>query len=131
MLFGQKAYDNIIPWLRTHYSQKFLIQNMFLSHPQNIQWRYLLVHAQSYIETFRAIMALLGVDIPALDGHVQLRFLMTKKRTLKMMECVEGFVNSEVLKAVQQRTVKVKIARMAIVEVMMEIEVLKERKEAE
>jgi hypothetical protein len=77
------------------------------------------------------IMALLGVDIPALDGHVQLRFLMTKKRTLKMMECVEGFVNSEVLEAVQQRTVKVKIARMAIVEVMMEIEVLKERKEAE
>jgi hypothetical protein len=56
---------------------------------------------------------------------------MTKKRTLKMMECVEGFVNSEVLEAVQQRTVKVKIARMAIVEVMMEIEVLKERKEAE
>ena len=60
MVFGQKAYDNIIPWLRTHYSQKFLIQNMFLSHPQNIQWRYLLVHAQNYIETFRASWHFLG-----------------------------------------------------------------------
>jgi hypothetical protein len=97
MVFGQKAYDNIMPWLRTHYSQKFLIQNVLLSHPQNIQWRYLLVHARNYIEMFRAIMALLGVDIPSLDGHVQLRFLMTKKRTLEMMECVEDFVDSEVL----------------------------------
>ena len=42
MVFGQKAYDNILPWLRTHYSQKFLIKNVFLSHPQNIQWRYTL-----------------------------------------------------------------------------------------
>jgi hypothetical protein len=47
---------------------------------------------------FRAIMALLGVDIPPLEGVVQLRFLMTKKRTLKIMECVEEFVDSEVLK---------------------------------
>jgi hypothetical protein len=96
MVFGQKAYDNILPWLRTHYSEKFLIQNMFLNHPQNIQWRYLLVHARNYIETFRAIMALLGVDIPTLEGVVQLRFLMTKKHTLEMMECVEEFVDSVV-----------------------------------
>jgi nucleoid-associated protein YgaU len=92
---------------------------VLLSHPQNIQWRYLLKHAQNFIETFRAIMNLLGVDIPPLDGHVQLRFLMTKKRTLDMMEFVEGFVNSEVLEAVHRRTEKVKMARMAIVEVMM------------
>jgi hypothetical protein len=119
MGFGHKAYNNILPWLRTHYSQKFLIQDMFLNHPQNIQWSYLLEHAQNFIETFRAIMNLLGVDIPPLEGVVQLRFLMTKKRTLDMMEFVEGFVNSEVLKAVQQRTEKVIMARMAIVEVMM------------
>jgi hypothetical protein len=62
------------------------------------------------------IMALLGVDIPPLDGHVQLRFHMTKKRTLEM--CV--FVDSVVLKAVQQRTDKVKITRMAKVEEMIE-----------
>jgi hypothetical protein len=43
-----------------------------------------------------------------------------------MMECVEGFVNSEVLEAVQKRTVKVKIARMAKCEEMMEMGVLKE-----
>jgi hypothetical protein len=48
---------------------------------------------------------------------------MTKKRTLKMMECVKDFVDSEVLEAVQQRTDMVKIARMAIVEEMMEMEV--------
>jgi hypothetical protein len=119
MVFGQKAYDNIMPWLRTHYSQKFLIQNVLLSHPQNIQWRYLLEHARNYIETFRAIMNLLGVDIPPLEGVVQLRFLMTKKRTLDMIEFVEGFVNSEVLEAVHQRTDKVKIARTAKVEEMM------------
>ena len=64
-------------------------------------------------------MALLGVDIPSLDGHVQLRFLMTKKRSLEMMERVEGFVNSEVLESVQQRTDKVNIARTAKVEEMM------------
>jgi hypothetical protein len=32
-------------------------------------------------------MELLGVDIPPLEGVVQLCFLMTKKRTLEMMEC--------------------------------------------
>ena len=120
MVFGHKAADNILPWLRTHYSQKFLIQNVFLSHPQNIKWRYTLEHARNYVETFRAIMALLGVDIPPLDGHVQLRFLMAKKRTLEMCVCVEEFVDSVVLEAVQQRTDKVKIARMAKVEEMIE-----------
>jgi hypothetical protein len=119
MVFGQKAYDNIMPWLRTHYSQRFLIQNVLLNHPQNIQWRYLLEHAQNYIETFRGIMNLLGVDIPPLEGVVQLRFLMTKKRTLDMMECVKEFVDSKVLEAVHQRTDKVKIARTAKVEGIM------------
>ena len=33
---------------------------------------------------------------------------MTKKLTMEMMECVEEFVDSEVLEAVQQRTDKVK-----------------------
>ena len=103
-MFGQEAYDDILPWLRTNYSQKFLIQNVFLSHPQNIQWRYLLEHAQEYIETFRGIMNLLGVDISPLEGVVQLRFLMTKNRTLDMMECVEEFVDSEVLQAVRGLT---------------------------
>ena len=82
MGFGQKAYDNILPWLRTNYTQKFLIQNVFLSHPQNIQWRYTLEHSRNYVETLRAIMNLLGVDIPPLEGQAQMRFLMTKKRTL-------------------------------------------------
>jgi hypothetical protein len=31
MVFGQNAYDVILPWLRTNYSQKILIQNVFLS----------------------------------------------------------------------------------------------------
>jgi hypothetical protein len=102
---------------------------VFLSHPQNIQWRYTLEHARNYIETFRGIMNLLGVDIPPLEGFVQLRsFLMTKKRKLEMMECVKEFVDSEVLEAVHQRTDKVKIARMAIVEEMLEMEVLKGRR---
>jgi hypothetical protein len=118
MVFGQKACGNILPWLRSHYSQKFLIQNVFLSHPQNIQWRYTLEHTKNYMEAFRAIMNLLGVDSPPLEGVVQLRFFMTKKHTLEMMECVEEFVDSEVLKAVHQRTDKVKIARMAKVEEM-------------
>jgi len=87
MVFGHKAYDNIMPWLHTHYSQKILIQNMFLNHPQNIKCSYTLEHARNYVQTFRAIMALLGVDMPPLDGHVQLRFLMTKKRTLEMCVC--------------------------------------------
>ncbi len=48
MVFGQKAYNNILlPWFRINYSQKFLIQNVFLSHPQNIQWRYTLEHARN------------------------------------------------------------------------------------
>jgi hypothetical protein len=34
MVFGQKAYDNIMPWLRTHYSQKFLIQNAYWNMPK-------------------------------------------------------------------------------------------------
>ncbi len=120
MVFGQKATDNILPWLRDKYAKNLLIQgsDVFLSHPQNIQWCYTLKHAQHYVETFRAIMALLGVDIPSLDGHVQLRFLMTKKRSLEMMECVEGFGNSEVLESVQHRTNKVNIARMAKVEAL-------------
>ena len=63
---------------------------------------------------------LLGVDIPTLEGVMQLNFLLTKKRTLEMMECVEEFVVSEVLEAVQQRTDKVKNARMAKVDEMME-----------
>jgi hypothetical protein len=63
-------------------------------------------------------MNLLGVDIPPLEGVVQLRFLMTKKRTLEMMECDKEFVDSEVLEAVQQRTDKIKIARMTKVEAL-------------
>jgi hypothetical protein len=129
MVFGQKAYDKILPWLHMKFSHAILIQNVFLSHPQNIQWRYTLEHARNYIETFRGIMNLLGVDIPPLEGFVQLRsFLMTKKRKLEMMECVKEFVDSEVLEAVHQRTDKVKIARMAIVEEMLEMEVLKGRR---
>ncbi len=49
-------------------------------------------------------MNLLGVDISPLEGVVQLRFLMTKNRTLDMMECVEEFVDSEVLQAVRGLT---------------------------
>jgi ribosomal protein L12E/L44/L45/RPP1/RPP2 len=116
--------------LRMKFSQKILIQNVFLSHPQNIKWRYTLEHSRNYVETCNHESSCLGVDIQPLDGHVQLRFLMTKKRTLKMMECVEDFVDSEVLEAVQQRTDMVKMARMAIVEEMMEMVVLKEMKEA-
>jgi len=48
-------------------------------------------------------MDLLGVDIPPLEGVVQLLFLMSKKRTLEMMECIEEFVDDEVLEAVHQR----------------------------
>jgi hypothetical protein len=52
-------------------------------------------------------MALLGVDdIPTHEGVVQLRFLLTKKRTLEMMECVEEFVDGEVLEAVHKRIEK-------------------------
>ncbi len=45
-----------------------------------------------------------------------MRFLMTKKRTLEMMECVGEFVDCKVIESVQQRTDKVKIARTAKVE---------------
>ena len=40
MVFGHKAADNILPWLRRNFYQKFLIQShgVFFSHPQNIQW---------------------------------------------------------------------------------------------
>jgi len=88
MVFGHKASKNILPWLRNNYTKRLLIQGsyVFLSHPQNIKFSYTLEHARNYVETFRAIMALLGVDIPPLDGHVQLRFLLTKKRALEMME---------------------------------------------
>ena len=89
MVFGHKSADNILPWLRRNYSQKFLIQShdVFLSHLQNIQWLYTLKRALNYVKILRTIMALLGVDIPTLEG-VQLRFLLTKKRTLETMECV-------------------------------------------
>jgi uncharacterized protein YdaU (DUF1376 family) len=67
-------------------------------------------------------MALLGVDdIPTLEGVVQLCFLLTKKRTLEMMECVEEFVDGEVLEAVHKRIEKEKIARMAKVKEIMEV----------
>jgi hypothetical protein len=118
MVFGHNAADNILPRLRMKFSQKFLIQDVFLSHPQNIQWRYTYDHAQNYIETFRSIMNLLGVDIPSLEEVVQLHFLMTKKHTMEMMECDEELVDSEVLEAVQQRTDNVKIARMTKVEAL-------------
>jgi len=120
MVFGHKAADNILPWLRMKFSQKILIHNVFLGHPQNIKRRYTLEHARNNVETFRAIMTLLGVDIPPLGGHVQLRFLMTKNHMLEMCVCVDEFVDSVVLEAVQQRTDKVKIARVAKVEEMIE-----------
>ena len=43
---------------------------------------------------------------------------MTKKCMLEMMECDKEFVDSEVLEAVQQRTDKIKIARMTKVEAL-------------
>jgi hypothetical protein len=42
------------------------------------------------------------------EGAVQLCLLMSKKRTLEMMECIEEFVDGEVLETVHQRTDKVK-----------------------
>ena len=64
MVFGRQAADNILPWLHMNFSQKFLIQSddLLLSHPQNIQWRYTYDHARNYVETFRAIMNLLEVE---------------------------------------------------------------------
>jgi hypothetical protein len=52
MVFGREAADNILPWLRTNFSQKFLIQSddLLLSHPQNIQWRYTYDRARNYVE---------------------------------------------------------------------------------
>ena len=74
MVFGRQAADNILPWLHTNFSQKFLIQNVFLSHPQNIRWRYTLKHAQHYIQMFSEIMVPLGVVIPLFnDGLLLLR----------------------------------------------------------
>ena len=47
MVFGHKASENILPWLRDNYANNLLIQgsDVFLSHPQNIKWRYTLEHA--------------------------------------------------------------------------------------
>ncbi len=85
--------------------------NVFLSHPQNIRWRYTLKHAQHYIQIICEIMVPLGVVIPLInDGLLLLRSFLTKKYTLEMME---EFVDSEVLGAVRQRIAKVKIERTA------------------
>ena len=126
MVFGCQAADNILPWLHMNFYQKFLIQRneLLLSHPQNTQWHYTYDHAQNYAETFRAITNHLGVDVPPLVGLVQLRFLITKKRTLELMECAKKFVDGEVLEAVHQRIEKVKIARTAKVKEIMEVAVV-------
>jgi hypothetical protein len=116
MVFGHKASENILPWLRDNYNKKLLIQgsDVFLSHPQNIQWRYTLKHAQHYTQMFSKIMVSLGVVIPLfIDGLLLLRCFFTKKYTLEMME---EFVDSEVLEAVRQRIAMVKIERTAKVE---------------
>jgi hypothetical protein len=116
MVFGHKASENILPWLRNNYAKKLLIQgsNVFLSHPQNIRWRYTLKHAQHYIQMFSEIMVPLGVVIPLfVDGLILLRSFLSKKYTLEMME---EFVDSEVLEAVRQRIAMVKIKRTAKVE---------------
>ncbi len=63
MVFGHKAAHNILPWLRMKFSQKILIQNVFLSHPQNIKWRYTLEHSRNYVETCNHESSCLGVDI--------------------------------------------------------------------
>jgi hypothetical protein len=113
MVFGHNASNNILAWLRDNYSKKLLIQgsNVFLSHPQNIRWRYTLKHAQHYIQMFSEIMVPLGVVIPLFnDGLLLLRSFLTKKNTLEMME---EFVDSEVLEAVRQRIAMVKIERTA------------------
>ena len=116
MVFGHKASENILPWLRDNYTKKLLIQrsNVFLSHPQNIQWRYTLKHAKHYSNMFSKIMVSLGVVIPSfVDGMQLLRCFLTKKYTLEVME---EFVDSEVLEAVRQRIAMVKIERKAKVE---------------
>ena len=120
MVFGHKASENILPWLRNNYTKNLLIQgsDVFLSHPQNIRWRYTLKHAQYYIQMFSEIMVPLGVVIPLFnDGLLLLRSFLTKKYTLEMME---EFVDSEVLEAVRQRIAIIKIERTAKVEELKE-----------
>ena len=130
MVFGHKASENILPWLRDNYNKKLLIQgsDVFLSHPQNIRWRYTLKHAQHYIQMFSEIMVPLGVVIPLfVDGLLLLRSFLSKKYTLEMME---EFVDSEVLEAVGQRIAMVKIERRAKVEELKEIAVAVEGERA-
>ena len=54
MVFGHNAINNILPWLRKNYLQKFLIQNddNFLNHSQKIQFSYTLDHAWNCIKMF-------------------------------------------------------------------------------
>jgi len=130
MVFGHKASENILPWLRDNYNKKLLIQgsDVFLSHPQNIRWRYTLKHAQHYTKMFSKIMVSLGVVIPSfVDGLLLLRCFFTKNYTLEMME---EFVDSEVLEAVRQRIAMVKIERTAKVEEL-QGEALQRKKEQE
>jgi flagellar biosynthesis GTPase FlhF len=130
MVFGHKASENILPWLRDNYTKKLLIQrsNVFLSHPQNIRWRYTLKHAQHYTKMFSKIMVSLGVVIPLfVDGMLLLRCFFSKKYTLEMME---EFVDSEVLEAVRQRIAMVKIERTAKFEELKEIAVTVEGERA-
>jgi hypothetical protein len=113
MVFGHKASEDILPWLRDYYNKKLLIQGsaVFLSHPQNIRWRYTLKHAQHYTQMFSEIMVSLGVVIPLfVDGLLLLSSFLSKKYTLEMME---EFVDSEVLESVRQRIAMVKIERTA------------------
>jgi hypothetical protein len=130
MVFGHKASESILPWLHDNYAKKLLIQgsDVFLSHPQNIRWRYTLKHAQHYIQMFSEIMVPLGVVIPLfVDGLLLLRSFLSKKYTLEMME---EFVDSEVLEAVRQRIAMVKIERRAKVEELKEIAVAVEGERA-
>jgi hypothetical protein len=130
MVFGHKASENILPWLGDNYNKKLLIQgsDVFLSHPQNIRWRYTLKHAQHYTQMFSKIMVSLGVVIPSfVDGMQLLRCFLTKKYTLEMMK---EFVDSEVLEAVRQRIAMVKNERTAKVEELKEIAVTVEGERA-
>jgi flagellar motor protein MotB len=111
MVFGHKSSEK-----RDNYNKKLLIQrsDVFLSHPQNIRWRYTLKHAQHFTKMFSKIMVSLGVVIPSfVDGMQLLRCFLTKKYTLEVME---EFVDSEVLEAVRQRIAMVKNERTAKVE---------------
>jgi DNA polymerase III alpha subunit (gram-positive type) len=130
MVFGHKASENILPWLRDNYNKKLLIQgsDVFLSHPQNIRWSYTLKHAQHYTQMFSKIMVSLGVVIPSfVDGLLLLRCFLTKKYALEMMK---EFVDSEVLAAMRQRIAMVKIKRTAKVEELKEIAVTVEGERA-